>query len=110
MRDPHSVLSTSTPASLARASHQRLVEQPAASSGCADPPGAVFVSQRGQVRPAGGFSRALRVRAALRAAAERGAEARADGSGQQHEHDAVGCSLRGVTDSLQNQNQTYIQF
>lgn len=86
-------------------------DDPAASSGrVVDPPGAVFVPQRGQVRPARSFSRALRVGAALRAAAEGGAEARADGAGQQHEHDAVGCSLRGVTDSLQNHYQIYIHF
>lgn len=68
-----------------------------------DPPGAVFVSQRGQIRPVGSFGRVLRVRSALGTAAERGAEAQADRASQQHKHDAVGRSLRGVTNTLQNQ-------
>lgn len=70
------------------------------------PSAAVFVSQRGQVRPAGSFGRALRLRPAPgAAAAERGAEARADGAGQQHEHDEVGRALRGVADPLGNQSE-----
>lgn len=71
--------------------------------------GAVCLSLRGGVlsrqQPVGGVVRVLLVCMTLRAAAERGTEACADWLCEQHKHDAVGCSLRGVANSLLGPNK-----
>lgn len=69
-----------------------------------DPTAAVLFPLRGGVlsgqQPVRGAMRGLLAHWTLGAAAQRGAEARADRPSQQYEHDAVGCSLRGVANSM----------
>lgn len=76
-----------------------------------DSTGAVFFSLCGGVlswqQPVRAVMRVLHLCSTLgAAAAERGAEARADRLSKQYEHDAVGCSLRGVANSLLGPNKS----
>lgn len=75
-----------------------------------DSTGAVFFSLCGGVLfwqpPVGDIRQVLHVCLTLGgAAAERLAEARADWSSKKYKHDAVGCSLQGVANSLWGQNK-----
>ena len=74
-----------------------------------DSTGVVIFSLCGGVlsrqQPVRGAMRVLHVRSTLGAAEERGAEACADWPSKQYKHDAVGCSLRGVANSLLGPNK-----
>lgn len=53
--------------------------------------------------------RGLLARSILGAAAERGTEACADWPSKQYKHDAIGCSLRGVANSLLGQKKSLLR-